>query len=130
MPTERNHSALGKLMAIKDLEYLKRFGRQVTLLQRTNTLNEDEKISNTTITQTTIWGDLQFENIPKFYDNYGISPEGDGMFFTLSSYGVNVNDEIIDPDDSTIKWKLIKQIENETVGTNKPYVGFYTQKAA
>lgn len=129
MPQKRDSQSDSAFIISNAIRYFDRFGREYTWISISTTRDEDGKVTNVTKTSTTIKGDLQFENMPKFYNQYGISPEGDGMFFTLSSYGVSVNDEITDPDNSKVKWKLVKQIENEFVGTGKPYVGFVTQKA-
>lgn len=129
MPTSRDAGSSEDIFTIKAEEYFDRFGRTFTWRSKSTTEDEDGKVTNVTISTTTIKGDLQYNDIPKFYDRYGISPEGDGMFFTLSRYNVQVNDEIVDPADSTVKWKLTKIIETEDVGTGKPYVGFITEKA-
>jgi hypothetical protein len=126
MPTKRDSQSDSAFIKQNAIRYFKRFGRQYTLINYTNTENEDGKITSIAKPETTIWGDLQFNNIPTKYDRPGVQTEGDGMFFTLPDYTINPNDEIVDPFDSTVKWKLTKVIETESVGTGKPYVGYVT----
>jgi len=123
MPTKRDSQAESSFMKNNWKTYLDRFGRKdFTLKTYTRPLNEDGYPEPVTIVETTIWGDLQYEPIKETQNTEGKQITADGAFYTLKSYTINEEDEIVHPSGSI--WKVVSKIENEDVGTDKPYVGY------
>jgi len=127
MPTVRGASKNADLLESSMQNYLLRIkGRKFTLRSFTRTLNEDGYTKSNTISNSTIWGDLQYEPIIETQNNEGKQITADAMFYTFTKYTINDEDEITHPSGS--KWKIVSKIENEDVGEDKPYVGYAVKR--
>lgn len=108
--------------------YLNIYGRgDITLFNREETNNAEGRISYQDAKESVVKGDLQFSNkLMSQYIREGIAVTGDGIFYTAGSVVIKANDEI---KVSGVRWKLVTQVEGETVGTTVPYQGWVCRRA-
>lgn len=100
---------------------MSKFGRSdITLVTYSDTYNANGRLASHTATTTNnITGDLQFVT---YQDgellSTGYVTVGDGIFYTVHDRDLSEDDEItVD----SVKWKLVKKIESETLGSSKIY---------
>lgn len=95
-------------------KWVKDFGRNdITKVRYTETVNQMGGIGAQTSATETIRGDLQFVTIEDHKILLsGIARLGDGILYAETSVDLQNDDEItVD----TVTWKLVKQVEGETV---------------
>ena len=127
MPTTRGASNNADLIYNAMNNYLFNIkGNSYTLRSFTRTLTEDGYLKTSSISTSTIRGDMQFDTIKEMFDNEGKQIIADGQFYTFSSYTINEEDELIDYQGK--KWKIVAKIENEDVEGSKPYSGYAVKR--
>lgn len=127
MVTTRKGGSNATLLKEKVNDYFLLYGTSsVTLIKKTETRNAAGRISSITETQSTITGDLQFNNkLLRDYIALGVALSGDAMFFCKGAENVTPHDHIVV---DSVRWELIKQIEGETVEDTVIYRGFIARR--
>lgn len=127
MVTTRDSSSFADLQKAKSKEWFQKFGRSdITWNVKTTTVGVDGRTKTNTTSSTTISGDLQFDvKLLSSYVQLGIAKTGDGIFYTLPSYGISANDEIVV---DSITWRLVQQIEAEQTTGITIYQGWICRR--
>jgi hypothetical protein len=128
MVTPRGSTSFADLQKAKSKEYFVKFGRSdISLLVKTTTLNQAGRpVTVTTATTTNLIGDLQFDaKLISEYVQMGIAKTGDGVFYTLPSYTIAENYEIVV---DSITWRLVKQVEGEQTNGVTIYQGWVCRR--
>ena len=127
MVTNRDAGSFSDFQRIKSAEYFDKFARKdVTWVIRTEVLNAKGRVASSTTTESTIIGDLQFGNdVMSEYIQIGIAISGDGAFYTLYSYAIEENNEIIV---DGVTWKLVRKIEAEQTTGDTIYQGWIARR--
>ena len=112
----------------KSKEYFTKFGRSdITLVVKTTGLNQEGRPTSVTESTSTLIGDLQFDaKLISEYQQMGIALTGDGIFYTLPSYTIAENNEIIV---DSITWRLVKQVEGEQTNGETIYQGWVCRRS-
>ena len=129
MVITRGKTSFAELQKAKSKEWFVKFGRSdITLLVKTITKNQAGRPTSVTSSTTTgVLGDLQFDaKLISEYVQAGIALTGDGIFYTLPSYTIAENYEIVV---DGITWRLVKQVEGEQTNGETIYQGWVCRKS-
>lgn len=124
MVTTRKPGDNYSLFLAKAKEYFEYYGRNDFTIYNYNTekLPSGRFKSRSATTQTNVLGDLQFSSKQlRSYIYQGIAKTGDGIFYTLGTITVNLNDEILV---AGKRYKLTRQVEGEDLDKKVPYQGW------
>lgn len=127
MVTVRKPGSFRQVQTEKFGEFLEKYGRKDFVRnRRTETYLASGRLGGYSTSSITIKGDIQFLSGPDSeFVAQGLAEVGDAMFFTLPSYDVVLNDEIVS---DNVTYRLVKTIEAEQVQGENVYKGFLAKR--
>jgi len=127
MVTTRGSTSFAELQKAKSLEYFDKFGRNdIIWIKRTVDKNSMGRSKGQSISRQTIKGDLQFNRkLISEYQQIGIAKSGDAIFYTIPSYAIEKNNEIIV---DSITWRLVDKVESEQTNGQTIYQGWVCRR--
>lgn len=128
MVIARGNNSFADLQKAKSKEWFDKFGRSdVSLVVKTTTINQAGRPTTVTESTSTIIGDLQFDALLiSEYVQLGIAKTGDGIFYTLPTYTIEENYEIVV---DSITWRLVRQVEGEQTTGETIYQGWICRRS-
>jgi len=101
------------------VEIITFFGRTITLVSITETLNAMGRVNGRTETPTTFTGDVQYlDEQDKEFLGEGVNTQGMAKLFTTYDVTITENNEL---DIDGVRWKLVKKKDSPDIGGGRDF---------